>query len=142
MLLMKKKIITTTISTISIYLFALMFGSASASQILFDPKNTAFFSGVNPASTSALLSSVVRPEKPSSSSGYVPTSTADLIQQGVMSQISTKITTDIFKTTNPSGTYDLGDGSLISFDKNDTGVGITFISPTRGKTVITLPNGM
>ena len=119
-----------------------MFGSASASQILFDPKNTAFFSGVNPASTSALLSSVVRPEKPSSSSGYQSSSPGDLVMNNVAAQISTKITNDIFNGINSAGTYDLGDGNLISFTNNGKDIGITIISPTKGKTVLTLPSGI
>lgn len=114
--------------------------AAFASTLLFEGKNPALFSGANPAGYSILMDSVLRPSDPSSDSLAELSSPAALIQRAVASQISTEINNQIFDTANPSGSYDLGDGNLISFIREGGNVIITITSPTTGVTVITLPD--
>lgn len=117
-----------------------LMSSAFASVLLFEGKNPALFSGANPAGFSPLMSSVLRPTDPDSTSLAEMSSPAALIQRAVASQISTEINNQIFDTANPSGSYDLGDGNLISFIREGGNVIITITSPTTGVTVITLPD--
>lgn len=123
------------------FLFVICFMPAAfASTLLFEGKNPALFSGANPAGFSVIMNSVLRPSDPSSDSLAELSSPAALIQRAVASQISTEINNQIFDTDNPSGSYDLGDGNLISFVRGGGNVVITITSPTTGVTVITLPD--
>lgn len=123
------------------FLFIVCFMPAAfASTLLFEGKNPALFSGANPAGFSSIMSSVLRPSDPSMDSLAELSSPAALIQRAVASQISTEINNQIFDTNNPSGSYDLGDGNLISFIRSDGNVIITITSPITGITVITLPD--
>jgi|GEM_PF-6175704 len=141
---MKNKHTIVSISlNIYICLFFVLGSNAFASPLLFDPKNSAFFSGANSSSTTTLMSSVVRPANPNSTTAS-GISSANLIEQGLISQISTKITNDIFSTSNDSGNYDLGNGNTISFVRDITNatVVITIVNSKTGTTVVTLPSGI
>jgi hypothetical protein len=124
--------------TLGLVISAGFYNTSMASTLLFEPKNPAFFSNTNNASIGQLMNSVRRPEAPTPSTPAL--STADIIQQGVLSQISTKINNDIFNTSNPTGSYDLGNGNRVSFVRTGGNVVITIINATTGTTVITVPD--
>ncbi|MBV8939861.1 MAG: hypothetical protein JO089_08520 [Alphaproteobacteria bacterium] len=113
---------------------------AYASTLTFEPQNAAIFSGANPSDQSLMLQSVVRPANPAVSAAATGISPASLILQSVESQISSKINNEIFNTTNPSGSFDLGGGNKIDFVRTGGNVVINITDPTHGNTTITLPD--
>jgi hypothetical protein len=118
---------------------------ANASQMVFRGSNPAFFPDANPAAINQLTNSVNKPKPATPGLNSALTGTSALIQQAVQSQISSKINSKIFdqSPTNLAGSFDLGNGSSISYQR-PTGIGgdliITIVDPTRGgTTVISLP---
>ena len=108
---------------------------AYASNLTFQGQNAGLFSGANPSDTSILMNSVVKPT-PSSS---IPTlSPATLIEQSIVSQISSKIYNDIFKGTAASGYYDLGGGNTISYTRSGGYITVNITSPGSGTTTLTV----
>jgi hypothetical protein len=46
----------------------------------------------------------------------------------------------MFNGTAPSGTYNLGDGNIISYTKGGGNLTITIVDPVNGTTTITIPS--
>jgi len=113
---------------------ALMPHQAAASAIVFQGQNAGLFSGANPNDTANLLSAIPRPSAPTPTTPTLDT--AQLIQQSVASQISSRVYSQIFNS--PSGNTDLGNGSRISWFTSGGNVSITFTT-TTGSTTITVP---
>jgi len=79
--------------------------------------------------------------KPSAPAATIPTtSPATLIEQSIESQISSKIYNDIFSGTAPAGSYNLGNGSTISYIRSGGYVTITITDPVNGTTQIVVPD--
>ena len=115
------------------------FNPAFASSIIFQGQNAALFSGANPSDTTALMSSVVKPNNPNAASASA-LSTQSLILQSVESQISTHINNIIFNNANAAGSFNLGNGSLISFVRAAGLLTINLTDPVHGLTTITIPD--
>lgn len=107
---------------------------AEASNFTFQGQNAALFPNTNPANMSVFMNSV---EKPSTSTDQT-VNTASMIQQSVISQISSKIYNDIFKGTAVSGYYDLGDGSAISYSRSSGYITVDITNPSTGTTTMTV----
>lgn len=141
---MKKNSKTIAIVLISGLLSSTCLNAAFASPIIFTGQNAALFSGANPADTTALMSSVVKPNDPNAASNASLTSQS-LILQSVESQISSNISTQIFNTSNiGTHTFALGDGSSITYTRPGSGgagtVTITLVDTKGTSTVITVPD--
>jgi len=108
---------------------------ANASPFTFQGQNSALFPGSNPYGLSSMMNSVTKPEVTSSLSSINP---ARLIQQSIISQISSKIYNDMFKGSATSGSYDLGGGNAISYLRSDGYITITITSPDNGTTTLTV----
>ncbi len=113
---------------------------AFSSQLTFEGANPGLFSTASPHGLAALMSSVVKPTNPASTATQSSVSSTDLIQRGILSQISTKINNQIFNTANKSGSYDLGDGNQVSFIRTGGNIVITLTDAKTGTTVITMPD--
>jgi hypothetical protein len=111
--------------------------TAFSSPLTFEGTNPGFFSTASPNGVASLMNSVVKPTNPSTNTSTNP---ADLVQRGVLSQISTKINNQIFNTANQSGLYDLGGGNQVSFVRTGGNIVITFVDARTGTTVITMPD--
>lgn len=112
-------------------------GQASASNILFEGSNPAFFPSANPNAITQLMNSVRRPTDPSTLAAATANSPAALVQQAVESQISAKINDIIFNTSNASGSFNLGGGNLINFSRSGGFLTINITQPS-GTTQFTL----
>lgn len=111
--------------------------AATASNFTFQGQNAGLFSSANPSGTSLLMNSTPKPKVSSSSSSINP---ATLIEQSVVSQISSKIYQDIFTGTAASGFYDLGGGNTITYLRSGGYVNVTITSPSNGTTTIKVPD--
>lgn len=114
--------------------------AALASTLLFQGQNAAIFPGANPSGQPLLLESVQRPVNPALSSANSALTPASLIEQSVESQISAQIYNQIFNTSNASGSFSLGNGSLINYVRAGGNVEITITDPVNGTTTITIPD--
>ena len=110
---------------------------AEASNLTFQGQNAGLFSTANPSDTSVLMNSVAKPVVTSTIPSISP---ATLIEQSVVSQISSKIYNQIFSGTAASGSYDLGGGNTISYLRSGGYVTINITSPTTGTTTLTVPD--
>jgi hypothetical protein len=109
--------------------------SAVASSFTFQGQNAGLFPSANPSDTSVLMNSVSKPTTAST----IPTITpASLIEQSIISQISTKIYNDIFKGTSASGYFDLGGGNTISYTRSGGYITVDIVNATTGKTTLTV----
>jgi hypothetical protein len=122
------------------FLFASGVHAAFASNIIFQGTNPAFFPNANPGGIAQIMDGVTKPAAPSSGLPATLTSPAALIEQSLEAQISNTINNEIFNTSNPSGTYDLGGGNIVSFVRSGGNVVIDITAPNTGTTVITLPD--
>jgi Type VIII secretion system (T8SS), CsgF protein len=115
---------------------------AAASQLVFQGQNAGLFPGANPSDTSTLMNSVPKPNKGSAASAAAASgvSAATLIEQAIESQISNKIINDIFNTSNASGSFNLGNGTTISFLRTGGNIDITIVDPVHGTTEIVIPD--
>ena len=110
---------------------------AEASSFIFQGQNAGLFSSANPSDTSVLMNSVSKPVATST----IPTiNPATLIEQSVVSQISSKIYNQIFSGTAVSGSYDLGGGNSINYLRSGGYVTINITSPSNGTTTLTVPD--
>jgi hypothetical protein len=112
--------------------------TAKASSLVFTGQNAALFNTANPNDTSLLMNSVNKSRAADIISAEEPI--AKMIQNAVVSQISSKIYDDIFGA-NPKagGTYDLGGGNIVEFHRSGGYVYISIITPT-GTTQIKIPD--
>lgn len=111
--------------------------SAQASNLTFQGQNAGLFPGANPSDTSVLMNSVA---KPAVSPGSYSINPSTLIEQSILSQISSKIYNQIFQGTAASGYYDLGNGSTVSYARSGGYITINITSPTNGTTTISVPD--
>ncbi len=109
--------------------------AAIASNFTFQGQNAGLFPNANPSDIAILMNSV---NKPTSTPANLTTSA--LIQESVISQISTKMYNDIFNGTAAAGYYDLGGGSSISFKRSAGYVTLTVVDPINGSTTLTVLN--
>ena len=109
---------------------------AEASNLTFQGQNAGLFSTANPSDTSVLMNSVTKPVVTSTIPSISP---ATLIEQSVVSQISSKIYNQIFTGTAASGSYDLGGGNTISYLRSGGYITIDITSPSNGTTTLTVP---
>ncbi len=110
---------------------------ADASNLTFQGQNAGLFPTANPSDTSVLMNSVSKPVATST----IPTiNPATLIEQSVVSQISSKIYNQIFSGTAVSGSYDLGGGNSINYLRSGGYVTINITSPSNGTTTLTVPD--
>jgi hypothetical protein len=109
--------------------------AAEASNLIFQGQNAGLFSSANPAGTSVLMNSVAKPVATSASSSI---SSATLIQQSIVSQLSMKIYNEIFKGSGAAGSYDLGGGNSISYLREGGYITVTIINPKNGTTTLTV----
>ena len=114
-----------------------MIASVLCCIFTFQGQNAGLFSSANPSGTSLLMNSTPKPKVSSSSSSINP---ATLIEQSVVSQISSKIYQDIFTGTAASGFYDLGGGNTITYLRSGGYVNVTITSPSNGTTTIKVPD--
>lgn len=114
--------------------------SVLASTLVFQGQNAALFSGANPLGQQMLLESVQRPVNPALANSTSALSPASLIEQSVESQVSSQIYNQIFNTSNASGSFNLGNGSLINYVRAGGNVQITITDPVNGTTTITIPD--
>lgn len=116
-------------------------GVASASSLVFEPKNNAIFADAPPGAREAMLASVDRPsDKNAASSVPGQLSPGYVIQQSVLGQVTAQINDEIFNGTDAAGSFPLGNGSNISYTRTVSDLIITFTDPVNGVTTITLPN--
>ena len=105
---------------------------AEASIFIFQGQNAGLFSSANPSDTSVLMNSVSKPVVTSS------ISSATLIEQSIVSQISLKIYNEIFKGSAVSGSYDLGGGNSISYKRSSGYITVNLTNPGNGTTTLTV----
>ncbi len=122
-------------SFIGVALLVVHSPAADASNLVFQGQNAGLFPGANPSDTSVLMNSV---EKPTAKSTISSISPATLIEQSIVSQISSKIYNDMFKGSAPSGSYDLGGGNTISYLREGGYITVTITSPGNGTTTLTV----
>ncbi len=115
--------------------FACLSPAAEASNLTFQGQNAGLFSTANPAGTSVLMNSVA---KPVATSAYSSISSATMIQQSIVSQISVRIYNEIFKGSGASGSYDLGGGNSISYLREGGYITVTITNPANGTTTLTV----
>ena len=65
-------------------------------------------------------------------------SSATLIEQSIVSQISLKIYNEIFKGSAVSGSYDLGGGNSISYKRSSGYITVNLTNPGNGTTTLTV----
>ena len=118
---------------IGVAVFVVQQPVAEASNLTFQGQNAGLFSTANPSDTSVLMNSVVKPVVTST-----PISSATMIEQSIISQLSSKIYNDIFKGSAASGSYDLGSGNSISYKRSGGYITVNIISPTNGTTTLTV----
>ena len=106
--------------------------AAEASNLTFQGQNAGLFPTANPSDTSVLMNSVAKPVATSS------ISSATLIEQSIVSQISLKVYNEIFKGTAASGSYDLGGGNSISYKRSGGYITVNITSPSNGTTTLTV----
>lgn len=107
--------------------------AAQASNFTFQGQNAALFPNTNPGNMSVFMNSV---EKPPTKTDTVDP--ASMIEQSIISQLSSKIYNDIFKGTAVSGYYDLGDGSAISYSRSAGSIKVDITDPSTGTTSLTV----
>ena len=126
--------------SIGVALFISLASAAQASTLTFQGQNAALFSTANPSDTSALMNSVPKLSAPVTIPSINP---ATLIEQSVMSQMSTAIYNHIFSKVSggpAAGNYNLGGGNTIAYQQNADGtVTVTLTSSSTGTTTITVP---
>ena len=105
---------------------------AEASSFIFQGQNAGLFSSANPSDTSVLMNSVSKPVVTSS------ISSATLIEQSIVSQISLKIYNEMFKGSAVSGSYDLGGGNSISYKRSSGYITVNLTNPGNGTTTLTV----
>ncbi|MDX2072763.1 MAG: curli assembly protein CsgF [Alphaproteobacteria bacterium] len=117
-------------------------GSASASTLVFEGNNGAIFNTAPPSGQALMLASTNKPKNdPRAGSSTIPTtSSGELVQQSVLNQISNEINQQIFNSSNASGTFDLGNSRTISYVRTGGNIVITIFDPSKGPTVITVPD--
>ena len=128
---------TKIFSVLFVSAFIVLSNQTQASQLMFQGQNAGIFPSANPADTSQLMLSVAKPTQSTATPSVSPST---LVEQSVLSQISSKIYQDIFNSPSNSGSFDLGTGSTISYLKAGGNITITIYDPVNGKTVITVPN--
>lgn len=121
--------------------------TAQASSLVFQGQNVGLFPNANPNSVSVLMNSVSKKKATASTTaaGSAGLNPASMIQNALVSQISTAIYKQIFDVNGPgSGFYDLGGGNTISYEQNTTDqtVTITIVSATTGTTTVIVPLGI
>ncbi|MCE1273219.1 MAG: curli assembly protein CsgF [Chlorobiales bacterium] len=104
-----------------------------ASNFTFQGQNAALFPNTNPGNMSVFMNSVEKP--PTKTETVNP---ASMIEQSIISQLSSKIYNDIFKGAAVSGYYDLGDGSAISYSRNAGTIKVDITDPSTGTTSLTV----
>ena len=109
--------------------------AAEASNLTFQGQNAGLFPTANPSDTSVLMNSVAKPVATSTIPSISP---ATLIEQSIVSQISSKIYNQIFSGTAASGSYDLGGGNSISYTRSGGYITINITSPSNGTTTLTV----
>ena len=117
---------------ICIALSVTQFSVADASNLTFQGQNAGLFSTANPSDTAVLMNSVAKPAVTSS------ISSATLIEQSIISQISLKIYNEIFKGTAASGSYDLGGGNAISYMRSGGYITVKLTNPGNGTTTLSV----
>lgn len=110
-----------------------------ASTLVFQGQNAGLFPTANPNAVSILMNSVPK-EKATAPTTSTGMNTAMMIENAVVSQISTRIYNQIFNGTALSGSYDLGGGNAINYMRSDGNITITLINATSGTTTITIPD--
>lgn len=113
--------------------------TAMAAPILFRPQNPAIFANAPINGNAALLSSVVRPDDPNVRAPSSALNPGRIVQQSVLGQVSSRINDQIFGGSELTGTFDLGDGSSIAYDRTGGILIINVIDPASGQTTISLP---
>lgn len=125
----------------ALFVLLLSAGEALAGNLSYQGQNPAIFAGANPGNAAALMASVSRPKNPDLlSAGAGRLSSAELVQQAVLSQVSNQIYTQIFDNANVTGNFDLGDGNAISYLRTGGNLVITITDPVNGQTIITMPD--
>jgi hypothetical protein len=114
-----------------------VFSQASASTILFQGSNPAFFPNANPGAIAQLMDSVRKPTDPATAAAANANNPSSIVQQAVESEISSKINDIIFNTNNASGTFNLGGGNEITFSRAGGQLTINVTEPS-GTTQFTL----
>jgi hypothetical protein len=110
-----------------------------ASPLVFNGQNAALFPGANPNDTAALMNSVAKPTPQTKA----PTALDQnrIIIQGLESQITNRIYTQIFNNANVSGIFTLPGGGSISYNRpGDGNVHITVINSDGTTSVIVVPD--
>jgi len=128
-------------------LFMCQSTTVHASSLVFQGQNVGLFPNANPNSVSVLMNSVSKKKATASTKaeGSTGLNPATMIQNALVSQISTAIYKQIFNVDGPStGFYDLGGGNTISYQQNtvDQTVTITIVSSTSGTTTVVVPLGI
>lgn len=116
-------------------LFSGLFAAAEGSPLIFQGQNAGLFSTANPAGTAVLMNSVTKPVATSAASSI---SSATLIQQSIVSQLSMRIYNEIFKGSGVSGYYDLGGGNSINYLREGGYITVTIINSKNGTTTLTV----
>ena len=120
---------------ICIALSVTQFSVADASNLTFQGQNAGLFSTANPSDTAVLMNSVAKPTANTVTPSISPST---LVEQSIISQISTKIYNDLFKGSAASGSYDLGGGNRISYVRSGGYVTVDITSPSNGTTTLTV----
>lgn len=113
--------------------------ASEASTLLFEGQNVGLFPSANPNSITTLMNSVRRPTDPSTAAAAQLSSPSSIIAQSVESQISNQINNILFNNKNPSGTFNLGGGNIITFQRTGGNLNISIDSPT-GNTQVSIPD--
>lgn len=111
--------------------------SAETSPLVFRGQNVGLFPYANPSSVSTMMNSVSKPSRSTRTTASL--STSSLIQNSLASKISSMIYQQIFDGTDLSGYYDLGDGSSITYLRDEGYISIDIVNEA-GTTTITVPD--
>ena len=126
------------ITALSLYLLLSAAGAldARASEQVYQGQNPAIFAGANPANAGVLLEGVVKPNNPNAAASTAGLTASSVVEQSVLAQASQQINNQIFNSTpGQSGTFQLGDGSSISY-QNVLGVISLTVTDSHGVTTI------
>lgn len=120
--------------------------NTNASQISYAPVNPVFQPGnalVGPTLLSIAEAQKKKEPTDTGAQGLTERSIAETVKAAFLSRLTSDLYTNVFCDTPPcapSGSFDLGDGNLISFLRAGGNVTITFFDPVKGQTVITVPD--
>lgn len=124
-------------------IFILNAAAAQAGQIVYAPTNPLFQPGnaLNGPTLLAVAEAQKKKESSDSASGIGQRSIAETVKASFVARLSSQLYNQIFGDgAGSAGTFDLGDGNIISFVRGGGNVTITFTNPDGSRTVITVPD--